>query len=39
MIPFSVIMPVYNEIKNIHEVLQALYQQTLVPNEIIVVDG
>lgn len=35
---FSVIVPVYNEIKNIEHVLDSLYNQTRKPDEIIVVD-
>lgn len=35
---FSVIIPVFNEIKNIEKVLWNIYNQTLLPNEIIVVD-
>jgi len=37
-IPFTVIIPVLNENKNIRTVLDALYKQTLTPNEIIVAD-
>ncbi|MBQ2599901.1 glycosyltransferase family 2 protein [bacterium] len=36
---FTVIVPVYNEIKNIEHVLNSLYTQTRKPDEIIVVDG
>jgi len=35
---FSVIIPVFNEIKNIEKVLWNIYNQTITPNEIIVVD-
>lgn len=35
---FTVIVPVYNEIKNIKNVLNSLYNQTRQPDEIIVVD-
>ena len=35
----SVVMPVYNEEKNILKALDALYSNTVLPDEVIVTDG
>lgn len=36
---FTVIMPVFNEMKNIKTVLESIYKQTRKPDEIIIADG
>ena len=35
----SVVMPVYNEEKNIVDTLNALFNNTVLPDEVIVADG
>lgn len=35
----SVVMPVYNEAANIISTLEALYSNTVLPDEVIVADG